>query len=114
MGGDDMALLEHDDSPRWIPWHFDDSPSRPAGDGHRVPSRSVNGGHGPDGGRDARTGAARGRRATGLVTNLSRMYVTLTSQIHLRHKWITVEAIGRVVTQRCANCRRIRVRVHGG
>jgi hypothetical protein len=30
---------------------------------------------------------------------------------HLRHRWVTFEAIGRVVTQRCAVCSKTRVRV---
>lgn len=29
------------------------------------------------------------------------------------HRWITVERIGRVVTQRCSRCGRIRTRVRG-
>jgi hypothetical protein len=31
--------------------------------------------------------------------------------IHLRHRWRTVERIGRVVTQQCAVCQRTRTRV---
>ncbi|GGK72491.1 hypothetical protein Sme01_08090 [Sphaerisporangium melleum] len=31
--------------------------------------------------------------------------------LHLRHRWETIETIGRVVTQRCAVCGRTRVRV---
>ncbi|GAA1502839.1 hypothetical protein GCM10009677_38200 [Sphaerisporangium rubeum] len=31
--------------------------------------------------------------------------------MHLRHRWKTIEAIGRVVTQRCEVCGKIRVRV---
>ncbi|MET8146265.1 hypothetical protein ABZU32_38665 [Sphaerisporangium sp. NPDC005288] len=50
----------------------------------------------------------------GLGAGVARVLAGLTSQIHLRHQWITVEAIGHVVTQRCATCRRIRVRVQGG
>ncbi|MCP2349954.1 hypothetical protein HD595_006076 [Nonomuraea roseoviolacea subsp. carminata] len=30
---------------------------------------------------------------------------------HLRHRWVTVEAIGRVITQRCQVCWKTRVRV---
>ncbi|RCG20980.1 hypothetical protein DQ384_36905 [Sphaerisporangium album] len=32
--------------------------------------------------------------------------------LHLRHRWRVVEAIGHVVTQRCEDCYRTRVRVH--
>lgn len=31
--------------------------------------------------------------------------------MHLRHKWITVETIGKVVTQRCSVCGTTRTRV---
>ncbi|MBB5131033.1 hypothetical protein HNP84_000739 [Thermocatellispora tengchongensis] len=31
--------------------------------------------------------------------------------MHLRHKWETIEVIGRVITQRCVRCGKTRVRV---
>jgi hypothetical protein len=32
-------------------------------------------------------------------------------RVHLRHRWVTIETIGRVVTQRCEVCLKTRVRV---
>jgi hypothetical protein len=31
--------------------------------------------------------------------------------VHLRHRWHTIEAIGRIVTQRCEVCFKTRTRV---
>ncbi len=30
---------------------------------------------------------------------------------HLRHRWVTIEEIGRVMTQRCELCGKTRVRI---
>ncbi|WP_214416686.1 hypothetical protein [Sphaerisporangium fuscum] len=35
----------------------------------------------------------------------------LAQAVHLRHHWYTIEMIGLVVTQQCADCERTRVRV---
>ncbi|GAA3821720.1 hypothetical protein GCM10022226_47540 [Sphaerisporangium flaviroseum] len=35
----------------------------------------------------------------------------LTTTIHMRHRWTSVESIGHVVTQRCDTCDKTRVRV---
>jgi hypothetical protein len=35
----------------------------------------------------------------------------MTPAIHLKHRWVTVERIGRVVTQRCTTCGAARTRV---
>ncbi|MEO3812199.1 hypothetical protein ABGB17_24650 [Sphaerisporangium sp. B11E5] len=39
------------------------------------------------------------------------MIVLYGGRVHLRHRWETIEAIGRVVTQRCEVCGKTRVRV---
>ncbi|GGK89025.1 hypothetical protein Sme01_02320 [Sphaerisporangium melleum] len=50
-------------------------------------------------------------RGTQVRSRLLRTFGDLTSRVHLRHQWLTVETIGHVVTQRCATCRRTRVRI---
>ncbi|MEV7970614.1 hypothetical protein AB0O34_32185 [Sphaerisporangium sp. NPDC088356] len=46
-----------------------------------------------------------------VLTGWEELLARMTSGVHLRHRWTSVETIGHVVTQRCRTCDRTRVRV---